>query len=307
MKLAQQLTGRTLSIGGSAPQLRNNFLSTYIDWITKSTIAPATGIGSYRERYYVNGVTQAYDIFFSEHRDRRFRTLSGEYPYTRLSVPRWALLSDEEGLAPGDALIMSAPFYAHGNVPRNWLKLLDQCRDLSIPVMIDAAYYGTGYGVSFEYNHPAVDMVAFSLSKPFGLQSWRVGMMLTNRKLPYLEEIQVAANYFNHVGAYVGLQYLNTFTADYMPLKYQAKHRLVAYQLGLLPSDCLMLALVRDEDQRFDEILGDDRFPEDPRPLGQLRRVCISSYISNPEWWPKRVVRSTLNGAFKALRPSTAS
>lgn len=303
MKVAQNFTGKGILSGGDwNPNLRNDFLSTYIDWISSCTVAPVKGLNSYAAQYFVNGVTQAYDIFYSEHRERRFRTLAAEYPYTRLSMQKWALLQDVDDLQAGDALVMSMPYYVHGGMPRDYRALLDRCQELSIPVMIDAAYYGTCYGVSFDYDHPAIDMVGFSLSKPFGLQSWRIGMMLSRRKLPFMEEIQVQANYFNKVGAYAGLQHLRAFKADYMPMKYQAKQRQIAYRLGLLPSDCIMLALVREDDRRFDGILQDDRFEADVRPQGQLRRVCISSYVGDTEWWPKRLVRDTVQGTVGLIK-----
>ena len=279
--------------GDGNPTLRKDFADTYERWLKASTVAPVTGLEQFDVRYMVNGVTQAYDIFFYEQKGRRFRVPKGEYPYVALSVKDWAFLEDDE-LRPNDAVAISCPFYATGGVPHGFTELLDRCQELGVPVFVDAAYYGTVYGVSFDFSHPAIDAVSFSLSKPFCIQSYRVGLMLTKRKLGYLEEIQMAANYFNRVGSYVGMKLMNTFDADYLPLKYQARHREVCYALGLLPSHSIMLANLRDGDDRFDEVLRDDRFKPIQLPPYTPRRVCVSSYLSDTDSLPKKIIKRAL-------------
>jgi hypothetical protein len=263
------------------PQLLEQFLSTYVDWLRACRSTPVVGLDQFSQRYFVNGVTQSYDIFFYEHKARRFRTLKGEYPYVRLSVDRWAHLEDDE-LRKDDALALSYPFYSDGGVPRNYRQLLDRCQELGVPVLIDAAYFGTCYGVSFDYSHPAIEMVSFSLSKPFCAQSFRIGMLFAKRKLGYLEEIQVQARYYNRVGAYVGLRLMQEFTPDFLPDNYRDAHQRVCRELGVMPSHCLMLANLRDDDRRFDQVLEDPRFEPLVLPEGARRRVCISAYLTNP-------------------------
>lgn len=275
------------------PNLKEEFLSTYVEWIRASRSAPVVGLDQFSQRYYVNGVTQTYDIFFYEHKNRRFRTLKGEYPYVRLSVPEWLHVEDDE-LRENDALVLSAPFYGNGGVPRDYKAMLDRCQELGIPVMIDAAYFGTCYDVSFDYTHPAIEMLSFSLSKPFAAQSFRIGILFTKRKLGYLEEIQVQANYYNRFGAYVGLRLMRQFPADFMPTSYRAAHQKVCARLGVLPSHCLMLGNVKDDDHRFDAILEDDRFEKLELPPGVLRRVCVSAYLTRDGSPLRRVAKRLL-------------
>jgi hypothetical protein len=281
LSVVQSLTMKeVLTRGEWNPNLRDEFLSTYTDWVRASRSTPVVGLDQFPERYFVNGVTQSYDIFFYEHKARRFRTLQGEYPYVRLSVDRWAHLEDDE-LRKDDALALSFPFYSDGGVPRNYRQLLDRCQELGVPVLIDAAYFGTCYGVTFDYSHPAIEMVSFSLSKPFCAQSFRIGILFAKRKLGYLEEIQVEARYYNRVGAYVGLKLMREFPPDYMPDKYRAAQQRVCSDLGVLPSHCLMLANLRDDDRRFDQVLEDRRFEPPALPEGARRRVCISAYLAD--------------------------
>lgn len=260
------------------PHLKDEFVQLYTSWLSGSTVAPVLGLEQFPIRYFVNGVTQAYDIFFYEHKGRRFRTLRGEYPYARLSVANWAHLEDDE-LRDNDALLLSYPFYGDGARPRDYPALMDRCQELGVPVFVDAAYFGTCYDVTFDYSHSAIDLLAFSLSKPFSVQSQRAGIMYSKRKLGYLEEIQIAARYFNKVGAYVGMKLMRQFPADFMPTMHRDAHRRVCEQLDLIPTNCIMLANVADDDTRFDRVLADDRFEDQQLPAGTLRRICVSNYL----------------------------
>lgn len=278
--------------------LNLDFAAEYLNWIRYCTTAPASGLEQFEVQYFVNGTTQAYDIFFYEYKGRRFRTLRGEYPYVRLSIDNWAFIEDDE-LRQGDAVVLSMPFYSTGGPPPQFSQILDRCRDLNIPIFIDGAYYGTCYGTNFDYGHPAIDMVSFSLSKPFCIQSFRAGLLLCKRRFGYLEEIQSAARYFNRMGAYVGLRLMQTFGADYIPLKYRTRHREVCNELGLIPTPSVMLANVKEGDDRFDEILQDDRF--EPAEPSTVKRVCISDYLSEPDPLPKKVAKRAVQ-VLKELR-----
>ena len=279
--------------GDGNANLRQDYTSGYKRWIEACSVAPVTGLEQFSQTYFANGVTQGYDIFFSEHRGRRFRTLKGDYPYVRLSVDDWCHLEDDE-IRPNDALAVTCPFYGDGGPPRHFNELLDRCLELGVPVMIDAAYFGTCYGVSFDYSHPAIEMLGFSLSKPFSIQSFRVGLLFMKRSLGYLEEIQVQSNYFNKVAAYIGLTLMQQFPADFIPSTYSSAHQKVCRDLGLIPSHCVMLANVKDDDRRFDEILQDERFEEPQLPERAYRRVCVSSYLSDSDPLWKKVAKKVL-------------
>lgn len=260
--------------------LQEEFLSTYTDWIRASEATPVAGLEAFPWRYFVNGVSQGYDIFFLEHKGRRFRALEAEYPYVRLSVPSFALVETDE-LRSGDALTLSAPFYADGSVPPRYRELLDRSEQLGVPVMIDAAYFGTCYGARFDFTHPAIEMLSFSLSKAFAAQSFRIGILYSKRPLPYLEELQAQSRYYNRVGAYVGLRLMRQFSADFIPSSYRDAHRRVCAELDVIPSRCVMLANLRDDDERFDAILEDARFERPTLPSGVRRRICVSAYLGD--------------------------
>jgi hypothetical protein len=122
--------------------LNLEFAAELVAWVRACVSTPVLGLDQFTTRYVVNGVTQSYDIFFYEHKGRRFRTQIGDYPYVRLSVDDWAHIEDDE-IRENDAVVLTCPFYGDGGVPRNYATLLDRCQQLGVPVMIDAAYFGT--------------------------------------------------------------------------------------------------------------------------------------------------------------------
>lgn len=295
----RRITAAATSIGGmdvlryadGNRDLNLEFNGFFTEWIRSCRSTPVQGLDQFTTRYFVNGVTQSYDIFLYEHKGRRFRTAIGEYPYVRLSVDNWAFLEDDE-IRENDAVTLSCPFYAHGGVPQHYASILDKCAELGVPVFVDAAYFGTCRGTSYDFSHPAIEMLSFSLSKPFCIQSYRAGMLMMKRTLPYFEEIQTAARYFNRVGAYVGLRLMHDFSADFIPETYGAAYDNVCQELDLLPTNCMMIANLKHEDKRFDPILVDDRFEDVALPEGQYRRVCISDYLSDRASLVRRVARA---------------
>jgi hypothetical protein len=270
-----------LSGGDWSPHIREEYIDCYKSWIRGGKAAPVAGLGNFPVAYFVNGVTQAYDLFFWRHKGRRFRTLAGEYPYTRLAVERWLSLEDDE-IRESDAVVLSCPFYGDGGPPRDYDAILDDCARRGVPVMIDAAYFGTCYGTKLDYSHPAIEMVGFSLSKAFSAQSFRIGLLLSKTELKCLEEIQVQATYFNRIGAYVGIRLMREFSADFIPETYRGAQQSACRALGVQPTHCIMLANLEDDDPRFDHIIADDRFEEKRLPAGVKRRICISRYLSDP-------------------------
>ncbi|HAC66324.1 MAG TPA: hypothetical protein DCF68_23010 [Cyanothece sp. UBA12306] len=282
-----------LSKGQGNKNLKQDFFAVYSNWLNSCTIAPVKGLDQFPYLYFVNGVTQTYDIFFREYKGKRFRTAKGDYPYLKLSVDNWVYLEDDE-IRENDAVALTYPFYENGGIPRNFNLLLDRCEELKVPVMIDAAYFGTCYDVDFDYSHRAIEMLGFSLSKCFAMSSFRIGIQFSKRKFNYLAELQTNSRYFNQVGAYVGLKLMQKFPADFIPSTYKTPHQEICKKMDLLPTNCIMLANIKPEDRRFDKLLEDKRFPQVTLPDGAYHRVGISKYISDKDSKVKKLLKQLL-------------
>ena len=148
------------------------------------------GLKSFPEKYISLGVTQTLDEWqqLCLANSLRLRTMPGEYPYTRDTMSRWTTenVVHDFDLCEGDALIISAPFSATGHMHPLWNELMGRCRDLSIPVFVDCAFFGTCGHVEVNLDHPAIQSVAFSTTKGLGCGNWRAGICFSKVLLPHL-------------------------------------------------------------------------------------------------------------------------
>jgi hypothetical protein len=201
-------------LGNSA--IHTEFVDQYKRWIKNSKLNDLQGLDAFPVASFSNGTTEAFDKFYLRHHQRRFRCLRGEYMYHPGSWKNyfdWAYL-DQDELKPNDALVISLPFSDLGNIHPDTNALLDQCRALEIPVLVDCAFFGLCSGINFDLDHPAVTDVTFSLSKTLPVAHLRIGMRLTRSDDDDSLLIYNKTNYVNRLAASVGLKALQYMDAD---------------------------------------------------------------------------------------------
>ena len=175
------------------------------------------------------------------------RCFVGEYFYhikTWISTAtNWSFITDQDPLQPGDALVISVPFCDTGNQPNNLNTVLEQCEQLSIPVLIDSCYYTISSGIDLDLTSPAIDTVAFGLSKAFPVAHLRIGIRYTRDSVFDGQKLHNTINYNNIFGAYVGKKLITQFKSDYIHSVYNEKQKQVCNQLGLEPSASVLFAV----------------------------------------------------------------
>ena len=62
--------------------------------------------------------------------------------------------------------------------------ILDICTKNKVPIHIDSAWFGSCRNIDFDYSHPMIESVAFSLSKGLGLGQNRTGIQYTKKREP---------------------------------------------------------------------------------------------------------------------------
>jgi hypothetical protein len=233
---------------------REDYLSFYHQWITQSKLNRLSGLDRFRSRHLINGTTQAFDELYFRYKERRLRFYRGEYAYHRRILENWAFLEDEPLLA-NDFLIVSVPFCSTGRVPEQLHLHLDEAERLRVPVMIDCAYFGTCHSLNFDFSHPAIESVAFSLTKGVGLGDIRSGIRYSNfdDRYPICQQ-----NAYDHTilgAAKIGLYMMQEFSSDFVPNKYRNIQETVCEQAGLNPTPCMHLALGDEgwQDYNIDE------------------------------------------------------
>jgi len=224
----------------------SDFLSSITEWLQQHTTNSIVGIDQFQPDFSA-GTTQSFDSFYWRHRDRRMRCFVGEYFYhikTWISTAtNWSFITDQDPLQPGDALVISVPFCDTGNQPNNLNTVLEQCEQLSIPVLIDSCYYTISSGIDLDLTSPAIDTVAFGLSKAFPVAHLRIGIRYTRDSVFDGQKLHNTINYNNIFGAYVGKKLITRFKSDYIHSVYNEKQKQVCNHLGLEPSASVLFAV----------------------------------------------------------------
>lgn len=223
----------------------DEYLYAYNYWIKSTTLNNFTGLGDFKYRCYSNGTTEAFDKFYMKNASRRFRCFKGEYMYHRLAWRdsfNWAYIEDAP-LHKNDAVVISLPFADTGNVHEEYFNLMRKCCELSIPVLIDCAYFGVCRNINIDVAYPCITDITFSLSKTFPVAYARIGMRYTKDDNDDTMFVYHKINYNNKIGALIGLEYFKTFTPDYIPQKYIDKQLNFCNNLDVQPSNTVLFGI----------------------------------------------------------------
>lgn len=219
---------------------RLEFLKKIDHWIHSTELNKISGLDRFKRRDLINGTTQGFDEFYFRNRNRRLRIFRGEYAYHQ-RINQISYIEDEP-LQQNDYLIISLPFCSLGASHPQMIETLDQAKQLGLPVLIDAAYFGTCYELQLDFSHPAIECVCFSLTKGLGLGDIRSGIRYSNYddNLPICQQ-----NNYNHTvlgAAKIGLYMMEQFSPDFLPSKYLVIQKSLSEQLGLIATNCVHIA-----------------------------------------------------------------
>lgn len=223
----------------------DEYLFAYNQWIKSTVSNTFTGLEDFRYRCYSNGTTEAFDKFYMKNAKRRFRCYKGEYMYHKLA---WRdhfdwLHIEEAPLHKNDAIVISLPFADTGDKHKNYHELMRKCSEMSIPVLIDCAYFGACRNIHIDVAYPCITDVTFSLSKTFPVAYARIGMRYTREDNDDTMFVYHKINYNNKIGALIGLEYFKNFSPDYIPQKYIDKQLEFCNTLEVEPSKTVLFGI----------------------------------------------------------------
>jgi hypothetical protein len=222
------------------------FVNEYRDWINSTKINNITGLDNFPFATYSNGTTETFDKFYLKYHNRRFRCFKGEYMYQmacgRNYCSTWKFL-DDEPVAENDAVVISLPFSDLGNEHPMMKTILNQCELLSVPVLIDCAFFGLCSNVEFDLTHPAITEVTFSLSKFFPVANLRIGIRFSKEDTDDTLFISHKHGYVNRIGASVGVKIFEHYSPDYNVLTYKKIQEEFCEELDLIPSSSVIFGI----------------------------------------------------------------
>lgn len=234
---------------------QDKFLEYYPKWIESSELNNFSGLNNYPYQFISLGVTQSLDEFFYEMatENRRIRMFKGEYPYSRDVIVDWNWGKDfieDRQLQENEAVIISAPFSATGDIHPKFYWILDECLKLNNPVFVDCAFFGTCGNIDVNLNHPAIRSVAFSTTKGVQCGNYRAGIKFT-KKNSGSTKIQTEWHHGIHLNVCISLYLMENFTPDHNYKKYRSAQERVCEQYNLQPTPCIQFGLGGNEWEYF--------------------------------------------------------
>lgn len=252
----------------NSAEIQNTFVEAYFHWLQQSHYNNLKNLDQFKILSFSNGTTEGFDNFYINHKNHRFRILRGEYMYHAATWKdrfRWAYI-DQDDLQTGDAVIISMPFSDTGNQHPQTNEILDICESLKIPVLIDCAFIGICAGISFDFGHPAITDITFSLSKTLPVANLRIGIRCRRQDNDDGMLILHKTNYTNRLSAAVGLDLLQKFNQDYNYQRWKSKQLEFCSKLGVDPSASVIFGI------------GDSRWESYNRG-NTTNRLCFSKYF----------------------------
>lgn len=223
----------------------DDFLDLHRDWVLSSKNNKIVGLDNFKFRCYSNGTSEGFDKFYLANKNRRFRCFRGEYLYHKLAWRdgfEWDYINDLD-ISHNDAVVISLPFADTGNCHEKYKKLLTKCDYLQVPVLVDCAYFGICKNIEFDLNYSCITDVMFSLSKAFPVANARIGIRYSKTDTDDTLFVYKKIDYVNRIGACIGTKFLENFSPDYIPNKYEAMQKNICNELNVIPSNTVLFGI----------------------------------------------------------------
>jgi len=236
---------------GHLPDSVPEFLELYPQWIASSKFNNFTGLESFPYRHVSLGTTQALDWwhYWSMANGYRLRMYRGEYPYNRdvLLEGQWThdRYIGDRPLMKGDSVIISVPFSGSGRKPEHWDRLMRECNEKDIPVLVDCAWFGTCWDLNVNLEEHCIKLAVFSTTKGLSCGNWRAGISFSKLDEGSLA-VQTEWNHGIHLNVAIAVSLMKQFSPDSLPKKYMDAHKAVCNHYGLDTSNTIHIATSDD-------------------------------------------------------------
>lgn len=221
--------------------------TVFRSWLSTKTENKIIGLDQFSYSCYSSGSAPTFGEFISRNPGRRIRSSRSDFILTAILAREYKrnfCYLEDDSLDQNDCVIISLPFSGNGSTYPDFNSLLDQCDQMDIPVMLDAAYYGISYGLEYNLTHPCVQEIVFSLSKNFYCNDLRVGIRFSRDRIDDgVSASLIMAGIFNKLGAQLGIDLLSNFSHAWFINKYKQKYFNLCSELELVPTNTITLGI----------------------------------------------------------------
>jgi hypothetical protein len=232
------------NFGDDPDKLWEDFKNKFHHWIVSSKLNSAQGLDKFQDRDIITGVTQFIDDIYQT--KSNVKVLPNEYKY------HWRMYGDSNTvdnyfeLKPGDNLIISVPFPAEGDIHTDMNSILEWCYERAVDVHVDACWWGCSRDLEFNFDHPAIKSIGFSLSKALGLGANRIGVRYCRQRWNGPVTLHNEFNMCNQALVWLGTKFIDRFGTDFWWNKYGDVYKQVCRDLDLTPTKAIHVAYNKD-------------------------------------------------------------
>lgn len=220
-------------------------------WFRSTTLNSISGLHAFPHVEACMGVNHFIDNLLLKHGIDGIQVL--EYDYTYYWRLKPDLVPAQPGsLEPGKPLLISMPFAGYYDVHPNMHSILDECAAKDIPVHVDSAWLTASRDIVFDYNHPAIQTVAMSLSKGMNLWWNRIGIRWSKQLDP--ADSMTVFNQFHMIPAalmHVGLHHIQRVQPDHLWKLYEHRYNEICRTLYLRPTRFVHVAQSMDRTKLY--------------------------------------------------------
>lgn len=225
-------------------KLIDDFKTEFKNFLENHSLSKFTGIDSFLYTDVCVGCTQFIDDIYQRLGTNNVMVFEYEYKY------HWRLNNNIQyvtldSLDPKKELIISMPFPAYGDVHPLMKDILDRCAVLNIPVHLDGAWITCSRDITFNFDHPAIETFAVSLSKG-GMGNDRIAVRFARTKPTGAITIMNDFNMNCKSLLQTGLKFMQELGPEYFWKKYESKYYKVCEDFNLIPTKAIHVAKTQD-------------------------------------------------------------
>lgn len=224
--------------------LDDKFKDIFISWLNNHKLNTFSGLDRFNRIDIIQGCTQFIDDLY-QRLGNNLKTIQHDYKYHwRLNnnIQYFDIDNISQYFNTSVELLVSLPFPAVGDIHPRMSQILDDCYKCDIPVHIDGAWISCSKDIHFNFDHPAIQTIAFSLSKG-GLPNNRIGLRFAREVPDGAITIMNDFNMNQQSLIHVGIEFLKTFEPEYFWKKYNDKYYKVCKDFNLQPTKSIHIAL----------------------------------------------------------------
>ena len=219
--------------------IANEFKNEFVHFLKNHTLSTLSGIDMFPHTDICVGCTQYIDDIY-QRVGNDVMIFENDYKYHWRLNPNIKFVTLDT-LVPNKELIISMPFPAYGDVHPLMHTILDRCEQLDIPVHLDGAWITCSRDIIFNFDHPAIETFAVSLSKG-GMGNDRIGVRYSRNRptgaITIMNDFNMNCKSLMHTG----LKFMRELGPEYFWKKYETKYYKVCEDFNLIPTKAIHVA-----------------------------------------------------------------